>query len=151
IVGGEHFSEPDYPEMLATQARQGRLGSRIHFAGHQTDAALWMQAMDVVVHASTGAEPFGMVLIEAMALGKTVIASRAGGPLEIMTDGVDGVLVEPGDPAALAAALDAVLAAGVPDPCLSRAARQKAVAFGAQRLAADVADRLRDIVDEAGG
>jgi len=53
--------------------------------------------MDVVIHASVVAEPFGRVLIEAMALGRPVIAPREGGPLVIVVDGETGLLVPPRD------------------------------------------------------
>ena len=52
-----------------------------------------MAMMDVVVHASTRPEPFGMVIIEAMALGKPMVATEGGGPSEIITDGKSGILV----------------------------------------------------------
>ena len=57
--------------------------------------------MDVIVHASDH-EPFGIVVIEAMALGKPVVAGDAAGPTEIITDGVNGLLTPYGDAAALA-------------------------------------------------
>jgi glycosyltransferase involved in cell wall biosynthesis len=62
-------------------------------------------SLDVVVHASTSPEPFGRVIIEAMALGKPVIATALGGPLEIIEHGHNGLLIEPGDPVALAEAI----------------------------------------------
>jgi glycosyltransferase involved in cell wall biosynthesis len=58
--------------------------------------------MDVVVHASIRPEPFGMVLIEGMLMGKPVVASKAGGPLDIVIDGETGFLVEPADPRSMA-------------------------------------------------
>jgi glycosyltransferase involved in cell wall biosynthesis len=61
-----------------------------------------MDAMDVVVHYSTRREPFGRVLIEAMALGRPLIAPREGGPREIVVDGGTGLLVPPRDVGALA-------------------------------------------------
>jgi glycogen(starch) synthase len=54
-------------------------------------------------------EPFGMVLLEAMAAGRTVVATRVGGPASIVVDGAGGALVEPGDVSQLAAALIALL------------------------------------------
>src|SRR2546426_2129703 len=63
-----------------------------------------MQAADVIVQASDN-EPFGMVIIEAMALGKPVIATASAGPREIITDEVDGLLVPFANPNSMAAAL----------------------------------------------
>jgi hypothetical protein len=63
-----------------------------------------MQAMDVFCHTSAN-EPFGLVVIEAMALGKPVVASAEGGPTEVITPGVDGLLSPYGDERALAAAI----------------------------------------------
>jgi len=66
-------------------------------------------ASDIIVHASLRPEPFGLVVIEAMATGKPVIAPRLGGPLEIISDGVDGILIEPGNPRVLAQAISRLL------------------------------------------
>ncbi len=61
--------------------------------GAQTNVPLWMQAMDIFVHASD-AEPFGIVIVEAMGLGKPVIAGSVGGPTDIITERVNGLLVD---------------------------------------------------------
>jgi glycosyltransferase involved in cell wall biosynthesis len=60
------------------------------------------RALDIVVHASTDPEPFGMVIIEAMACQKPVIVSRGGGAAEIFEDGVTALAHNPGDAAMLA-------------------------------------------------
>jgi glycosyltransferase involved in cell wall biosynthesis len=60
------------------------------------------RALDIVVHASTDPEPFGMVIIEAMACQKAVIVSRGGGVAEIFEDGVTALAHDPGDAAMLA-------------------------------------------------
>ncbi len=62
-------------------------------------------ASDIIVHASLRPEPFGLIIIEAMATGKPVIASKLGGPLEIINDELNGILLEPGNPRILAAAI----------------------------------------------
>jgi glycosyltransferase involved in cell wall biosynthesis len=64
-----------------------------------------MADLDVLVHASVEPEPFGLVLLEAMASSRPVVASRAGGPVEIVDDGSTGLLVPPGDHRELAAAI----------------------------------------------
>lgn len=67
----------------------------IILTGYRKDVPAFMQLMDVVVHASIMAEPFGMVLIEGMAMGKPVVATKMGGPLDIVVDGQTGFLVDP--------------------------------------------------------
>ena len=66
------------------------------------DIAAAIRTLDVVVHASTKPEPFGMVIAEAMACGKPVIVSNAGGAAELFEDGLTGLAHTPGDTAALA-------------------------------------------------
>ena len=56
-----------------------------------------MRALDIVVHASTSPEPFGLVIAEAMACGRAVIYSQAGGAKEIATHGVSGLSHRPGN------------------------------------------------------
>jgi glycosyltransferase involved in cell wall biosynthesis len=78
----------------------------IGFAGfvHPVDRA--MRSLDVVVHASTMPEPFGLVIAEAMACGRVVVTSGTGGAGELVRDGVDAVTHRPGDVADLAAQLE---------------------------------------------
>jgi glycosyltransferase involved in cell wall biosynthesis len=75
---------------------------RLGFTGGVEDVAAAYRSLDIVVHASTSPEPFGMVIIEAMACGKPVIVSRGGGAAEIFEDGVTGLAHDPGDAAMLA-------------------------------------------------
>jgi glycosyltransferase involved in cell wall biosynthesis len=77
--------------------------------GWLPDAASLMSHLDVLVLPSY-AEPFGTVLAEAMAAGTPVVATTVGGLPEVVSDGVDGVLVPPGRPDALAAGVERVLA-----------------------------------------
>jgi glycosyltransferase involved in cell wall biosynthesis len=91
IVGGRHELEPDYEDELRRLINWLGLQDRVWLTGFQTDIPRWMRAMDVVVHASDR-EPFGVVVLEAMALGKPVVAGAEGGPREIITEGVDGLL-----------------------------------------------------------
>ena len=101
--------------------------------------------MDVVVHASDR-EPFGIVILEAMALGKPVVAGADGGPREIVSDGVDGLLAPFGDADALAHAVLRYLG----DPQFPRAAgaaaRAKATRFGVERFAEEVAHAVAELV-----
>src|SRR5439155_16686868 len=78
---------------------------RISFTGVRRDVPTVMAGLDVFVLASH-AEPFGLVVLEAMALGVAVVATGAGGPAEVVEPGVSGLLVPPRDPPALAAAIE---------------------------------------------
>ena len=103
IVGGVY--DPAYDAEIRNLTEALGITKTICFLGHRTDIVDIMNAMDIVIHASIAPEPFGLVLIEAMALGKPLVASKAGGPLEIAEDHVTGLLVPPGDPEAMAKAV----------------------------------------------
>ena len=108
IVGGPIYRSAGSQwslEELRLQAEALGLGGRVGFPGFQDPAAA-MRALDVVVHASTRPEPFGRVIVEAMACGRAVVAIRDGGSAELFDDGVEALGVPPGDPAALADAID---------------------------------------------
>jgi glycosyltransferase involved in cell wall biosynthesis len=107
-----------------------------------------MRALDVVVHASTRPEPFGLVVAEAMGCGRAVIASRRSGVAEFVRDGDDALLCE-----ASVSDLARVLRMLVADPMLrSRLgahARVSAVKhFDRQRMGADVMAVYRELVRE---
>jgi glycosyltransferase involved in cell wall biosynthesis len=103
VVGGSVFGlEPAFFEGLKRRVSESGLTERVMFTGFRTDVPALMAACDIVCHTSRVPEPFGMVIIEAMALGRPVIASRGGGPSEIIESGTSGILVAPEDPEALA-------------------------------------------------
>src|SRR5439155_12709101 len=87
-------------------------------------------------------EPFGLINLEAMACETPVVASAVGGILEVVEDGKTGLLVEPGRPEALAAAIRSVLG----DPARARAmGRAGRLRVEAQFSWASVAERTRDV------
>jgi glycosyltransferase involved in cell wall biosynthesis len=110
VVGGSSFGiEPEFYEGLTRRAAALGLSERIVFTGFRKDVFRLMAACDVVCHTSRVPEPFGLVVIEAMMLGRPVIATRGGGPSEVIESNRTGVLVEPDDPRALAAAMIALI------------------------------------------
>jgi glycosyltransferase involved in cell wall biosynthesis len=106
LVGGTLFPDPgrDYVAELKQQADDLGVADRIIFTGHRDDPLAALGAMDVVVNCSLD-EPFGRVLIEAMACRRPVVAFRSGAVPEIVADGDTGVLVAPGDTAGMAEAI----------------------------------------------
>jgi glycosyltransferase involved in cell wall biosynthesis len=116
------------------------LSDRVGFTGFVDAPEAAIRALDIVVHASTAPEPFGLVIAEAMACARAVIASDAGGAREIFTPGVDALAHAPGDAADLA---DRIVELGA-DPAhrerLGRAGRRTAERrFNRRRLAAELA------------
>lgn len=99
--GSEHFVDE-----LRTRIAEAGLDDRIKLLGFREDAYSIMGGCDVVLVPSTAPEPFGLVAAEAQSLGRPVIASATGGLVEIVEDGVTGLLVPPGDSEALAVALE---------------------------------------------
>jgi glycosyltransferase involved in cell wall biosynthesis len=95
-------------DRLKAQISNLKLQNKVLLAGFREDALSLINAGDCFVLPSL-AEPFGLVLLEAMALSKPVVATSVAGPREIVDDGVSGLLVPPADPQALAAAICRIL------------------------------------------
>ncbi|MCO6450187.1 MAG: glycosyltransferase family 4 protein [Caldilineales bacterium] len=92
-------------EQLKDLAQELGVSERVIWAGYRQDAPQIMAAIDILTLPSIRPEPFGMVVVEAMASGKPVIATAHGGPLETVIDGETGHLVSPVEPQQLAQAL----------------------------------------------
>ena len=110
IAGDNRFGDfPGILDRLRVQAERLGISDRVHFLGWREDAVAVINALDVLVSASEE-EPFGRVVIEAMACGKPVISFRCGGPVEIVRHNETGLLVEPYDTEAMAEAMAGLLA-----------------------------------------
>ncbi len=125
LVGGVHRRGAEYAERIHERIARPDLAGHVVLTGARHDVPACLDAMDVVIHASVVAEPFGRVLIEAMAIGRPVIAPREGGPLLIVVDGETGLLVPPRDAGALADALLALLADPARRAAMGRAGRAR--------------------------
>jgi glycosyltransferase involved in cell wall biosynthesis len=131
-TGGSQYSVAE----LNALAGQYGLGGRACFTGFIADMPAALRALDVVVHASTEPEPFGLVIVEAMACGRAVIASSAGGAAEIVTEGADALTHQPGDHVTLARLITRLAEDHELRRRLGRAAAQTASCrFGRERLA----------------
>jgi glycosyltransferase involved in cell wall biosynthesis len=94
-----------YYQGLQELTRSLGLEDKVAFTGFRSDVARLMSAMDIVVLSSSTPEPFGRVVIEGMAAYKPVVATAAGGVLDIIRDRVDGRLVPIQDPQAMSQAI----------------------------------------------
>ena len=145
IVGGKHHLEPDYADWLAERVQALGVSEEVRMVGVQRNVPEWMQAMDVVVHASER-EPFGIVVVEAMALGKPVVATQPGGPEEIITHASDGQLVTWNKADELAEAILKYLR----DPEWARSvgqrAKQRSGEYSMEKYAKRLGDALRELL-----
>lgn len=131
VVGGTLFDkEPEYAEALRAQADQLGLADAVTFTGHVPDARAYLAAADIVVHSSISPEPFGLVIAEALAEGKPVVAFDEGGPAEMIESGRSGRLVAPGSTEALAGAVAGLLDRTDVRDRLAEGARRRARHFG---------------------
>jgi glycosyltransferase involved in cell wall biosynthesis len=109
VFVGAHQGRYRYVRDLENQARRLGIADRLRLVGQCDDMPAALALSDVVVHASTEPEAFGRVVIEAQAMGRPVIASDLGGPVETVRHGDTGWRVPPSDPHALAAAIGVAL------------------------------------------
>jgi glycosyltransferase involved in cell wall biosynthesis len=109
IIGGlaelNYDVNSRYLEKLHGLVKSLGLEENVIFTGHRRDIPRLVASLDVLVHASSTPEPFGVVIIEGMAAGKPVVATAAGGVLDIIEDGVNGLLVPCKDSNAMAKAI----------------------------------------------
>ena len=131
LVGDALFGEEaDYLNALRKRAKALKIADRVHFLGFRRDIPQLMRLSDVVVHTSIAPEPFGRVIVEGMLARRPVVATRAGGTVEIIEDGVSGVLVPPGNAEALATVLADLLA----EPSRGRALARAGYAVALERF-----------------
>lgn len=136
LVGGTFFGEEAFQHELELLAEN--LGLTVTFTGHVDHPEEFMRRADILVHCSVIAEPFGQVVVEGMHAGCAVIASRPGGPAEIVQPGVNGILVDGGDELQLTRALDYLIA--------DRALRQRLATFAQARARDfDIAETARAV------
>jgi glycosyltransferase involved in cell wall biosynthesis len=125
-----------FPELQRLQGQLGLTG-RVHFLGLRSDVPAILADLDLFV-LSSHTEGFSLALVEAMASGRPVIATRSGGPERIIATPQAGVLVPPRDPAALAAEISRLLENEVLRNELAAAARAAVIErFSSERMVSD--------------
>jgi phosphatidyl-myo-inositol alpha-mannosyltransferase len=128
------------PEEVFRRVTDPEAASRIDVLGKVSDARLWRELgdADVLCAPSLAGESFGMVLIEAMAAGTPVVASRIAGYRDVVTDEVDGILVPPADPQALAEELQRLWHEPERRTAMGEAGRESAQRYAWPRIADEV-------------
>jgi glycosyltransferase involved in cell wall biosynthesis len=128
IVGAPDLAplSQDYCQRLQQSVTDLRLSGHVIFTGFRKDVPRIMAASDIVVHSSSEPEPFGRVIVEAMAAGRPVVATAAGGVLDIIEDQVTGLLVPPKNATLMAKAIQQLLQNRDQAEMIGQRAQQKA-------------------------
>jgi glycosyltransferase involved in cell wall biosynthesis len=125
LIGDTSPDDIRYRERMHSLIGELGLDRRVLITGFKQDIANYVNALEIQIHASVAPEPFGRVLLEAMALEKPLIASGDGAVPEILVDGVTGYLFPPNDAEALAARLRGLLGDQATVAAMGRAGRQR--------------------------
>ncbi len=108
VGGAQRPSEREYVNALNKKAEALGIGGRVRFLGHRADVPSLLAAADIFSQPNLGAEPFGIVFIEALAAGLPLVTTAMGGAQEIV-DASCGLVVPPRNPELLAAALQSLI------------------------------------------
>ncbi len=145
IVGAALFDEKEYETEVRELAIQLGTQDYVDFLGFRGNIQQYMAGIDLLVHASTTGEPFGQVLIEAMSLGKPVVATNGGGVPEIVVHGETGLLVPMGDPVAMAEAICQMLS----DPqAAAQMGERGRLRVGEQFTIAHTVEKVQKVYDQ---
>jgi glycosyltransferase involved in cell wall biosynthesis len=147
VIGGAVLGwEGNYSSDLENLATDLGIKDRVTFTGHTTDVHRWMSASDIVVNASQP-EPFGLVVVEAMACGCAVVAVDGGGPRDIISHGDNGLLCASRAPEHLAGLVELLLKDPEARRRIGAAARCRVeTQFSREAMAARFATIVRDSI-----
>ncbi|HEX4086708.1 MAG TPA: glycosyltransferase family 4 protein [Chthoniobacteraceae bacterium] len=115
IIGSPLFGEHEYEKSLHDMARELGIEANVEFLGFREDVSAMLRNMEILVHASTSADPCPSTVVEGMAHGLPVVGSNGGGVPEMIVDGESGLLAPMGDAESLAHAIERLLR----DPALA--------------------------------
>lgn len=148
LVGGALFGmEEDYPNELKRLIYKLGLANRCWLVGHQENVRDWMSASDIIVHASKTPEPGALAVMEALSLGKPVVATFCGAPCELIADGISGILCKPDSAEDLASCVTKLLDDENLASKIGKTARNIALErFGAERMTREVEEVLKAVL-----
>jgi glycosyltransferase involved in cell wall biosynthesis len=127
LAGSALFGEEEYEREVRARALASVQRDKICFSGFVDNTPDFIRNLDIVVHASVLPEGFGQTIVEAMLAGKPVVATSAGGPSDILENGVTGLLVEPGNAVRLADAIEYLMTHPDHASAMGRQARKSAL------------------------
>jgi len=150
IVGepGDSSKDQEYFALLQDITKKMPLNAQVFFTGKRDDIAEIMSASDIIVHSASKPEPFGLVIAEAMATGTPIIATRGGGPIEIIKDGITGLLVPMKNATGIKEAIQKLLKSDIFRKTISKNARKNvAERFSIEQHVEKVQKMYTDILE----
>ena len=152
IIGSALFKESEFDTTLRKLSLDLNLTDIVEFTGFCDDITAAMTSLTMLVHASTTGEPFGQVVIEAMALGRPVIATNGGGIPEIIENGRSGLLVPMRDVQSMADAMGQLLADPAQAAEMGKLGRQRVIdCFTIERTAAQMEQVFAELLPRKTG
>jgi glycosyltransferase involved in cell wall biosynthesis len=148
VIGQATGDDRAYEEEIRRLANNLGLVGSMHWTGYLEDPLPLIASLDVVVHAAIEPEPFGRVIIEALALGRPVVATALGGPVEIIQDGLSGLLVPPADSRAIADKISTLFHDRDYRARVSAGALHRAEEFGVERYIRQIEKVYEDVLEE---
>lgn len=145
IIGTATSKELAYEREVRTYIADANLGDRVAMLGFRKDVPELLNAMDIFVHASTGPEPFGRVVLEAMVMGKPIVATDGGGVRELIVDGESGRLVPMGNHIAMADAIEGYIRDGVAARACSERAERRSRLFSIPAMLKGIEDVYEEL------
>ena len=145
FAGGWGPGDESYVAEVRTLIRESGLQTHVELLGHRRDLPQLYSAADVAIHASTTPEPFGLVVVEALAMGTPVLAAEGGGPDEILEQG-GGFLHNPQNPRELAGHLSRLMRDPALRTRLSTEARQVAECYSIERTRFEMARLYHNVL-----
>jgi glycosyltransferase involved in cell wall biosynthesis len=146
FVGGGAVNKPEYAPGLVARCEALGIAEQVTFTGIRHDIPDVLREAAMLVLPSVTPEPFGRTLVEGMVAGCAVVATAAGGPLDIVIDGDSGILVPPDDAGALAESLIVLLNDPARAGALGRAGEERArTHFSLARVVDEMAEIFQDV------
>jgi len=151
LLVGSDQGRTGYREELLGLVKSHGLEEVVHIVGDCNDMPAAYMLSDVVVSASTDAEAFGRIVIEAQAMGRAVVAADHGGARETVVNGQTGLLTPPGDPAALGRAIETILGQSFAEreAMASQAMRHVRETFSKDRMCSQTLAVYREVLAQA--
>jgi glycosyltransferase involved in cell wall biosynthesis len=147
-IAKDTLNDVQYKEKLIQKSIDYGVKDKIIFTGYRSDVPDIINALDIQINASVLPDPFPHVILEAMALGKVVVATNLGGAIESIEDCVTGFVVPSDDPTNLADKIQLILSDNILREKMQKAARSRIQKFHIDKNVLETQDIYTDLLNK---